>query len=154
MVAASQSVVPHAQLAGLTAVPSVVAQGAKELHELNEDVQKSPVVSASQVAVPQAQAASLAAVPSVLAQATKPHRLSPAKQTRVVPGVQSTEPQAQVAALGEVPSVLAHEEQRLALIWGGLSLAVLSTQACPQSVWEKAVAKLNTRRRRGRRRPV
>ena len=39
----SQSVVPHAQSAGLGAVPSVVAQAAKELHELNEDVQKSPV---------------------------------------------------------------------------------------------------------------
>ena len=42
--AASQSVVPHAQLAGLAAVPSVVAQAAKELHEFNEDVQKSPVL--------------------------------------------------------------------------------------------------------------
>ena len=41
--AASQSVVPHAQFAGLAAVPFVVVQATKELHELNEDVQKSPV---------------------------------------------------------------------------------------------------------------
>ena len=39
----SQSIVPHAQSALLAAVPSVVAQATKELHELNEDVQKSPV---------------------------------------------------------------------------------------------------------------
>ena len=43
VVAASQAVVPHAQFAGLAAVPSVVAQATKELHELSEDVQKSPV---------------------------------------------------------------------------------------------------------------
>ena len=43
VVAASQSVVPQAQLAGLATVPSVPAQATKELHELNEDVQKSPV---------------------------------------------------------------------------------------------------------------
>ena len=30
--------------------------------------------------------------------------------------------------------------QRVALIWAGLFKAVLSTQACPQSVWEKAEA--------------
>ena len=41
--AASQSVVPHAQLAGLAAVLFVVVQATKELHELNEDVQKNPV---------------------------------------------------------------------------------------------------------------
>ncbi len=41
--AASQSAEPHAQLARLAAVPFVVAQATKELHELNEDVQKSPV---------------------------------------------------------------------------------------------------------------
>ena len=65
--AASQSVVPHAQFAGLAAVPSVVAQATNELHELNEDVQKSPVAVASQSAVPHAQLAGLAAVPSVVA---------------------------------------------------------------------------------------
>ena len=42
VVAASQSAVPHAQLAGLAAVPSVMAQ-VLALHELNEDVQKKPV---------------------------------------------------------------------------------------------------------------
>ena len=78
--AAPQSVVPHAQAAEFAALPSVVAQATKELHELNEDVQKSPVVAASQSAVPHAQLAELAAVPSVLAQATKRHRLSSAKQ--------------------------------------------------------------------------
>ena len=39
------------------------------MHELNEDVQKSPVVAASQSAVPHAQFAALAAVPSVVVQA-------------------------------------------------------------------------------------
>ena len=34
---------PQAQLAGLAAAPFVVAQATKELHELSEDVQKSPV---------------------------------------------------------------------------------------------------------------
>ena len=43
VVAASQSVVPQVQLDGLAAVPSMVAQATKELHELNEDMQKSPV---------------------------------------------------------------------------------------------------------------
>ena len=59
--------VPHAQFAELAALPSVAAQVAKELHELNEEVQKSPVVAASQSVVPQAQLAGLAAVPSVVA---------------------------------------------------------------------------------------
>ena len=67
MVAASQSLVPHAQFAGLAAVPSVVAQATKELHELNEDVQNNPVVAASQSVVPHAQFAELAAVPSEFA---------------------------------------------------------------------------------------
>ena len=71
--AASQSAVPHAQFAGLATVPSVVAQATKELHELNEDVQKSPVVAASQSVEPHAQFAELATVPFVLAQATKRH---------------------------------------------------------------------------------
>ena len=41
--AASQSVVPQAQVVGFAAVPSELAQATKELHELKEDVQKSPV---------------------------------------------------------------------------------------------------------------
>ena len=69
VVAASQSVVPHAQFAGLAAVPSVVAQVAKELHELNEDVQKSPVADVQAPEVPQTQGAGLAVAPSPWAQA-------------------------------------------------------------------------------------
>ena len=65
--AASQSVVPHAQFAGLAAVPSVVAQATTELHELNEDVQNNSVVAASQSVAPHAQFAELAAVPSEFA---------------------------------------------------------------------------------------
>ena len=49
-------------------MPSEVAQATKELHELNDDVQKSPVAAASQSVAPQAQVAGLAAVPSKLAQ--------------------------------------------------------------------------------------
>ena len=66
VVASSQSVVPHAQFAGLVAVPSVVAQAVKELHELKEAVQKSPVMAASQSDVPHTQFAGLAMVPSVM----------------------------------------------------------------------------------------
>ena len=52
-----------------------------------------------------------------------------------------------------------HGEHAVALIWAeAIQLERrerLSTQACPQSVWEKAEARANTRRRRrGRRRPV
>ena len=65
--AASQSAVPHAQLAGLAAVPSVVAQATKR-HRLSPAKQKSPVVAASQSMVPQAQLIGVAAVPSVVAQ--------------------------------------------------------------------------------------
>ena len=104
MVAASQSVVPHAQLAGLAAVPSVVAQATKELHELNEDVQKSPVVAASQSVVPHAQVAGLAAVPFVVAQATKElHELSEDVQKSPVPDQQSTEPHLQTPSFSEAP---------------------------------------------------
>ena len=66
---ASQSVVPHAQLAGLAAVPFVVAQAAKDLHELNEDVQKSPVADVQAPEAPQTQGAGLAVAPSPWAQA-------------------------------------------------------------------------------------
>ena len=64
--AASQSVVPQAQVAGLAAVPFVVAQATKR-HRLSSAKQRSPVVAASQSVVPQAQLAELAAVPSVVA---------------------------------------------------------------------------------------
>ena len=67
--AASQSVVPQAQLAGLAAVPSVVAQATKELHELNEDVQMSPVANVQAPEAPQTQGAGLAVAPSPWAQA-------------------------------------------------------------------------------------
>ena len=76
VVAASQSVVPHAQFAGLAAVPSVVAQAMKELHELSEDVQKSPVADVQAPEAPQTQGAGLAVAPSPWAQAgpVKAHR--------------------------------------------------------------------------------
>ena len=69
VVAASQSVVPHAQLAGLAAVPSVVAQTTNELHKLNEDVQKSPVADVQAPEAPQTQGPGLAVAPSPWAQA-------------------------------------------------------------------------------------
>ena len=62
--AASQSVVPHAQFAGLATVPSVVAQATKDLHELSEDVQKSPVADVHAPEAPQTQGAGLAVAPS------------------------------------------------------------------------------------------
>ena len=66
--AASQSVVPHAQFAGLAAVPSVMAQAAKELHELNEEVQKSPVAEVQVPERPHTQGPGLAVAPSPWAQ--------------------------------------------------------------------------------------
>ena len=71
-----QMVVPHAQLAGLAAVPSVLAQATKELHEFNEDVQKSPVADVQAPEAPQTQEAGLAVAPSPWAQggAVKAHR--------------------------------------------------------------------------------
>jgi hypothetical protein len=79
-VVASQSVLPHAQFAGLAAVPSVVAQVVKR-HRLSLEEQKSPVVAASQSAVPHAQLAGLAVVPSVVAQAGRVlHRLLDSSQ--------------------------------------------------------------------------
>ena len=73
---ASQSAVPHAQLAGLAEVPSVVAQGANGLHELNEDVQQSPVADVQAPEAPQTQGDGLAVAPSPWAQAgaVKAHR--------------------------------------------------------------------------------
>ena len=67
--AASQSAVPHAQLAGLVTVPSVVAQMGTALHELNEEVQKSPVADVQAPEAPQTQGAGLAVAPSPWAQA-------------------------------------------------------------------------------------
>ena len=46
-------------------VPSEVAQAAKELHELNEDVQKSPVADVQAPEAPQTQGTGLAVAPSV-----------------------------------------------------------------------------------------
>ena len=68
VVAASQSVVPHAQFAGLAVVPFVVVQATKELHELSEDVQKSPVADVQPPEAPQTQGAGLAVAPSPWAQ--------------------------------------------------------------------------------------
>ena len=62
-----QSNTPQAHTASLAAVPSVVVQATKGLHELNEDVQNRPVVVALQSVVPQAQLAPLATVPFVAA---------------------------------------------------------------------------------------
>ena len=69
MAEASQSVVPHAQLAGLAAVPFVLAQAMKALHELNEDVQKSPVADVQAPEVPHTQGPGLAVAPSTWGQA-------------------------------------------------------------------------------------
>ena len=57
-------------------MPSVVAQAAKGLHELSEDVQKSPVADVQPPEVPQTQRAGLAVAPSPWAQAgpVKAHR--------------------------------------------------------------------------------
>ena len=75
-VLASQTLVPHAQSAGLAAVPFVLAQGAKERHELIEDVQTSPVADVQIPEAPQTQGPGLAVAPSPWAQAgpVKEHR--------------------------------------------------------------------------------
>ena len=70
VVAASQSVVPHAQLAGLAAVPFLVAQVGTELQRSSFDVsQMSPVADVQAPEVPQTQGAGLAVAPSPWAQA-------------------------------------------------------------------------------------
>ena len=67
---ALQSVVPHAQLAGLIAVPSVVAQvGTVLQRSLLEVSQKSPVADVQAPEAPQTQGARLAVAPSPWAQA-------------------------------------------------------------------------------------
>ncbi len=73
VVAASQSVVPHAQFAGLAAVPSVVVQTGTVLHRYLFDVrQKSPVVAvqilSTSLLLRHRQFSMLAVRPSVLAQ--------------------------------------------------------------------------------------
>ena len=68
VVAASQSVVPHAQLFGLAAVPSVVAQTAKR-HRLSSAKQTRPVADVQAPEAPQTQGAGLAVAPSPWAQA-------------------------------------------------------------------------------------
>ena len=90
-------------------MPSVMAQAAKELHELNEDVQKSPVVAASQSVVPHAQFAGLATVPFLAVQVgTLLQRSSlDVSQMSPVADEQAPEsPQTQGAGLAAVPSVL------------------------------------------------
>ena len=103
--AASQSAVPHAQFAGLAAVPSVVAQAAKGLHELNEDVQKSPVPD-QQSTEPHLQAPSFSESPLPFEQgAAWLQVLEEGAQTSPVADVQAPEaPQTQGAALAVAPS--------------------------------------------------
>ena len=103
--AASQSVVPHAQLAGLAAVPSVVAQGAKELHELNEDVQKRPVPD-QQSTEPHLQTPSFSEAPLPSEQAAAGLQvLEEDVQTSPVADQQAPEaPQTQGAGLAVAPS--------------------------------------------------
>ena len=103
--AASQSAVPHAQLAGLAAVPSVVAQATKELHEFNEDVQKSPVPD-QQSTEPHLQTPSFSEAPLPSEQvAAWLQVLEEDVQTSPVADVQAPEaPQTQGAGLAVAPS--------------------------------------------------
>ena len=105
VVAASQSVVPHAQFAGLAAVPSVVAQAAKELHEFNEDVQKSPVAD-QQSTEPHLQTPPFSEAPLPSEQAAAWLQvLEEDAQTSPVADVQIPEaPQTQGAGLAVAPS--------------------------------------------------
>ena len=65
MAAASQSLVPHAQLAALAAEPSVVVQvGAGLQRSLLDVSQKSPVEDVQAPEAPQTQGAGLAVAPS------------------------------------------------------------------------------------------
>ena len=107
----SQSVVPQAQLAGLAAVPSAVAQAAKELHELNEDVQKSPVPD-QQSTEPHLQTPSFSDAPLPSEQAAAWLQvLEEDAQTSPVADVQAPEaPQTQGAGLAAVPSEVAQSE--------------------------------------------
>ena len=103
--AASQSAEPHAQFAGLAAVPFVVAQAAKELHELSEDVQKSPVPD-QQSTEPHLQTPSFSEAPLPSEQAAAWLQvLDEDAQTSPVADVQAPEaPQTQGPALAVAPS--------------------------------------------------
>ena len=107
--AASQSVVPHTQFAGLAAVPSVVAQAATELHKLNEDVQKSPVPD-QQSTEPHLQTPPFTEAPLPSEQAAAWLQvLEEDAQTSPVADVQSPKaPQTQGAGLAVAPSPWAH----------------------------------------------
>tara|TARA_B100001059_G_C17833115_1_gene586043 strand:- start:2803 stop:3132 length:330 start_codon:yes stop_codon:yes gene_type:complete len=59
----SQSAVPQLHFSVLRALPSVMAQAAEVLHELNEVVQKNPVVDV-QTDKPQAHVSGLAVTPA------------------------------------------------------------------------------------------
>ena len=108
-------------------MPFVVAQATKNLHELNEDVQTSPVVAASQSAVPQAQLTGLAAEPSVVLQVGAGLQRPPldVSQKSPVADVQAPEvPQKQGAELAALPllwgqmgPVTAAHKQALELEW-------------------------------------
>ena len=77
VVAASQSVVPHAQLAEWAAVPFLMAQVGTELQRSSFDVsQMSPLADVQAPEAPQTQRAGLAVAPSSWAQAgpVKAHR--------------------------------------------------------------------------------
>ena len=105
--AASQSVVPHAQFAGLATVPFVAAQATTELHELNEDVQKSPVPD-QQSTEPHLQTPPFSEAPLPSEQLVAwLQALEEDVQTSPVADVQAPEaPQTQGAALPPVPSVM------------------------------------------------
>ena len=80
--AASQSVVPHAQLAGLAAVPFLVAQVGTELQRSSFDVsQMSPVADVQAPEVPQTQGVGLAVAPSPWVQAGHKHTENPDRVT-------------------------------------------------------------------------
>ena len=106
MLAASQTAMPHAHFAaGLAAVPFVMAQAAKELHELNEDVQKSPVPD-QQSTEPHLQTPSFPLMPFAFEHATAWLQvLEEDAQTSPVADVQAPEaPQTQGAGLAGAPS--------------------------------------------------
>ena len=77
---------------------------------------------------------------------TVSHWFWAALQTRPVPGVQSVVPQAHVPLLSAVPSVVEQVVQRVPIapppesVNMSVCVAVLATQAAPQSVWLKAEA--------------
>ena len=101
-----QTVAPHAQYqTALAAVPSVLPQAAKELHELNEDVQKSPVPD-QQSTEPHLQTPSFSEAPLASEQvAAWLQVLEEDAQTSPVADVQApAAPQTQGAGLAVAPS--------------------------------------------------